>query len=239
MTQRKQHRESTGRIPVTRIAGAILAIGGLSASVMVSGSAGAATSSVISTSQNTKLGTILVSGKTVYTLKASKTPCGARCLKVWPEVLLPKGSKKAKAGHGVNAAKLGTVKRANGALQVTYAGKPLYWFVGDKAAGQVHGNVTDTWGTWSVLVTVKPALAVPQSASGAPESPATSPSTGAPPTSTTGPPPAATPTTQAPTPAPTTTPVTAPAPTTTRAPTPPATTPAPTTTAPSSGGVSF
>ncbi len=157
MKQSRQHRGHTRRIPVGRIGAAILAVGGLSASAVASGTAGAATASVISTNKNAKFGTILVSGKTVYTLKASKTPCTAKCLKVWPEVLLPKGSKKAKARNGVNAAKLGTVKRANGALQVTYSGKALYWFVGDKAAGQVHGNVGDTWGTWSVVVTAKPA----------------------------------------------------------------------------------
>ena len=42
-------------------------------------------------------------------------------------------------------------------LQVTYSGKPLYFFSGDTAAGQVHGNVSDTWGKWSAVVTVKSA----------------------------------------------------------------------------------
>ena len=46
---------------------------------------------------------------------------------------------KATAGTGVSAAKLGTIKVAGGALQVTYSGKALYWFFGDKAAGQVKG----------------------------------------------------------------------------------------------------
>jgi hypothetical protein len=32
----------------------------------------------------------------------------------------------------------------------------LYWFVGDKAPGQVNVNVTDTWGKWSDVATVKP-----------------------------------------------------------------------------------
>ena len=57
----------------------------------------------------------------------------------------------------MSAAKLGTVKVAGGALQVTYSGKALYWFIGDKAPGQVNGNVTDTWGKWSDVATVKPA----------------------------------------------------------------------------------
>jgi hypothetical protein len=63
----------------------------------------------------------------------------------------------AAAGSGVNAAKLGTVKRAGGRLQVTYAGKALYWFSFDTASGQVKGNVSDTWGKWSDVATVKPA----------------------------------------------------------------------------------
>ena len=96
-------------------------------------------------------------GTTLYTLKPSQTACTAACHKVWPEVLLPKGVTKATAGPGVSAAKLGTVEVAGGALQVTYSGKALYWFAYDKAPGQVNGNVTDTWGTWYYVATVKPA----------------------------------------------------------------------------------
>jgi hypothetical protein len=55
----------------------------------------------------------------------------------------------------VSAAKLGTVKVAAG-LQVTYGGKPLFWFSMDKLAGQVKGNVTDTWGKWADVVLAKP-----------------------------------------------------------------------------------
>jgi len=150
----KQRRTGPRGISGARLAGAVLAVGGLSASALVGGTAGAATSPVISTSKSSQFGTILVSGTALYTLKASKIPCTAQCIKVWPEVLLPKGATKPKAGSGVNAAKLGTVKRSHGALQVTYAGKPLYWFSGD-SPGQVNGNVTDTWGKWSVLVTAK------------------------------------------------------------------------------------
>jgi predicted lipoprotein with Yx(FWY)xxD motif len=135
-----------------------LALGGLVTTLGASGASGAQSSHaskavVISTLKTAKFGTILVSGRTVYTLKPDATACTATCLKFWPEVLLPKGVTKATAGAGVSGAKLGTVKRAAGALQVTYAGKALYWFVLDKASGQVKGNVTDTWGKWSVVVT--------------------------------------------------------------------------------------
>ncbi|HSN02535.1 MAG TPA: hypothetical protein VLS91_03525 [Acidimicrobiales bacterium] len=103
-------------------------------------------------------GTILVAGHTVYTLSPSSTPCRATCLAYWPEVLVPKGAKKAVAGRGVSAAKLGTHRLANGRLQVTYAGRALYYFAFDRAVGQVKGNVTDTWGTWRIVVTKKAAV---------------------------------------------------------------------------------
>jgi predicted lipoprotein with Yx(FWY)xxD motif len=144
------------RVLLGRVAAAFLVLGGLIATVGVSGTSGAAGRLTISTLKTTKFGTVLVSGKTVYTLKPIGAGCNAACLKIWPEVLLPKGVTKATAGPGVSAAKLGTVKRASGALQVTYAGKALYWFALDTAPGQVKGNVTDTWGKWTDVATIKP-----------------------------------------------------------------------------------
>jgi predicted lipoprotein with Yx(FWY)xxD motif len=159
MQKNRQNRESAHRAALARWVGAIVAVGGISLSVVASSEAGAASAVTVSTTKNAKLGTVLVSGKTLYTLKAGKTACGTQCLKIWPEVLLPAGVTAATAGSGVNAAKLGTVMRAGGALQVTYGGKALYYFTGDTAAGQVHGDITDTWGKWSAVVTKKPAHA--------------------------------------------------------------------------------
>ena len=162
MEQAKRHRETTRRVKVGRVAAAAFAVGGLSTSVFAVSTAGAVTRHttkrvVVSTVKYTKLGTILVSGKTLYTLVPSKTACTAACQKIWPELLLPKGVTRATAGKGVNAKKLGTVKRSNGVRQVTYNGKALYWFSGDKSTGKVNGNLTDAWGKWSDFVTVKPA----------------------------------------------------------------------------------
>jgi predicted lipoprotein with Yx(FWY)xxD motif len=159
-------RRAARRIPLGRVAGAALAAGGLAVALIAAGTAGAATSSMVSTAQNAKYGTILVSGRTVYTLKASKTACGAGCLKIWPELMLPKGVTRATAGPGVNAAKLGTIKRKGGALQVTYGGRPLYFFALDKGPGQVNGNLTDKWGAWAVVVTAKPTGSSSNSGSG-------------------------------------------------------------------------
>jgi predicted lipoprotein with Yx(FWY)xxD motif len=159
MQQTERHRASTWRTSVGRIAGVALAIAGLFAVAFAPSAAGAATgpatASEISTAKNAKLGTILVAGNTVYTVKASKTACTAECLKTWRPVLLPQGVTSATAGGGADTSKLGTVAAADGALQVTYGGKALYWSSKDKAAGQVHGNVSDKWGKWSTVATSK------------------------------------------------------------------------------------
>ena len=159
MDQTRQHRVVVRSIPVRRVLAATLIFGALTALVFAPDTARAATShatkgGVISSTKSSKFGTFLVSGTTVYTLKASATPCTAKCLKAWPEVLLPKGATSASASSGVSASKLGTIKRAGG-LQVTYAGQALYWFFKDKAPGQVNGIVKDTWGKWSIVVTQK------------------------------------------------------------------------------------
>jgi len=161
MEKTTKYRASTRRIPLGRVAAATMAFFTLSALLLAPDTAHAASThatsgAVVSAVKNAKYGTILVSGRALYTLAPSRTACGTKCLKIWPALLLPKGAKKATAGSGVSAAKLGTVKRANGALQVTYGGKPLYWFYKDRSAGDVKGNLKDTWGSWAVVVTKKP-----------------------------------------------------------------------------------
>jgi predicted lipoprotein with Yx(FWY)xxD motif len=163
-----QNRKTTHRIRVARIAVAAAAVGGLSASVLSVSTAGAVTgraAKTVSIVKSASFGKILASGRTLYTLKPSKTACTAECKTIWPELVLPAGVTKAKAGSGVNASKLGTVARSGGVLQVTYSGKPLYYFSGDTAAGQVHGNITDVWGKWSVVVTAKAAKSSSNSSS--------------------------------------------------------------------------
>jgi predicted lipoprotein with Yx(FWY)xxD motif len=149
------------RPSIVRVAASLVGIGAISAAIFSMTGADALSNqtsktAVVSAVKNAKLGTILASGRTLYTL--NKSDCTAKCLKYWPAFVLPKGVTKATASNGVNAAKLGTVRIANGARQVTYAGKALYFFVEDSAAGQVRGNkLTDPWGTWSIVVTAKPA----------------------------------------------------------------------------------
>jgi predicted lipoprotein with Yx(FWY)xxD motif len=154
------HRASTRRACIGRLAAlavtAAALTGTLAAAAFTPTIAVAATTSttatVISTAKNDKLGTILVSGNTVYTVKASKTACTTQCAKTWTAVVLPSGVSTATAGTGVDASKLGTKSTADGSLQITYDGKPLYWSTKDKAPGQVHG-ASDKWGKWAAVVT--------------------------------------------------------------------------------------
>lgn len=163
MEQASFDRSGTCGFSRRKLTAGVLAVGGLTASLFVGGSAIAVAvphegkGVVVSAVKNKKLGTLLISGTPVYTLKPSSVACTAKCLQTWPPVTLPKGTTKATVGAGVTASKLGTMKRSNGVVQVTYAGKALYRFIEDKAAEQVNGNVRDTWGTWTDVVTVKPA----------------------------------------------------------------------------------
>jgi predicted lipoprotein with Yx(FWY)xxD motif len=75
--------------------------------------------------------------------------CSGACARAWPP-FITKG--KPRAGGGAKAAKLGTVRRADGRRQVTYAGRPLYFYVGDSKAGQVLcQDVFEFGGRWLIM----------------------------------------------------------------------------------------
>ena len=57
-----------------------------------------------------------------------------------------------RAGAGAKRSLLGTTRRADGSRQVTYAGRPLYYYVGDRKAGQILcQNVSEFGGLWLVV----------------------------------------------------------------------------------------
>jgi predicted lipoprotein with Yx(FWY)xxD motif len=89
----------------------------------------------------TKLGLILVNSKghTLYLFRNDrndKSTCSGSCARFWPP-LLSRG--KPTAGPGVKPSLLGTTRRGNGNLQVTYNKHPLYAYSPDKQAGQTQG----------------------------------------------------------------------------------------------------
>lgn len=122
----------------------------LIATVAFTSTAGAASAPTITVSQNKTWGATLTlkDGATLYRLtkdSTDKSTCTGKCATVWLPVVLPTGEK---APVGVGVGHLGSFTRSAGVRQVTYEGIPLYTFTGDKKAGQVTGNVKDTWGQW-------------------------------------------------------------------------------------------
>ncbi len=78
-----------------------------------------------------------------------KSVCTGACAKAWPPFIV---KRPPRAATGVKATLLGTTKRADGTLQVTDAGRPLYYYVGDRKPGQVLcQNVREFGGVWLVI----------------------------------------------------------------------------------------
>jgi predicted lipoprotein with Yx(FWY)xxD motif len=91
-------------------------------------------------------------GMTLYyftTDTPTSTTCTGECAVVWPPLVVPAGSKAALASDVTGA--LGTVTRPDGSTQVTYENHLLYYYEGDKAAGQDNGQGLE--GTWFVAKT--------------------------------------------------------------------------------------
>jgi predicted lipoprotein with Yx(FWY)xxD motif len=122
----------------------------LAASVLPLTSSASPSPTTIVVSHNAIWGATLVlkNGDTLYRLSADSrdhSKCTGMCATIWIPVLLAPGQ-KVPVGIGVRG--LGSFTRLNDTRQVTIDGLPLYRFTGDKSAGDVTGNVKDTWGRW-------------------------------------------------------------------------------------------
>ena len=107
-----------------------------------SGQAVPATAGGTATLRTTTIGGVSVltnsSGRTLYWFAPdtpSKSACYGTCAAYWPPVI---GTPA--AGPGVTLSKIATIARTDGTIQVTYAGHPLYTYIGDTAPGQANGN---------------------------------------------------------------------------------------------------
>lgn len=80
--------------------------------------------------------------------KGKRSQCYGACARAWPPVLT-KG--RPQAGKGVKASLLGTTKRKNGKLQVTYKGHPLYYYVDDEPGLILCQDVAEFGGLWLVV----------------------------------------------------------------------------------------
>jgi predicted lipoprotein with Yx(FWY)xxD motif len=85
-----------------------------------------------------------------FTHDHGRSACYGACAKAWPPYVAPTGTLA--VGAGLKRSLLGTVTRANGRRQVTYAGKPLYFYVGDRRPRQILcQDVFEYGGRWLIV----------------------------------------------------------------------------------------
>ena len=95
---------------------------------------------------NGTLGDILVDGdgRTLYAFtkdQGDQSACSGQCADNWPAL-----TGTATAGTGAQASLLSASMQASGDSQVTYDGRPLYYFAGDAKPGDVNGQgVGNVW----------------------------------------------------------------------------------------------
>ncbi len=103
----------------------------------------------VAVSTSEELGDFLTSfdGMTLYTFandEAGVSNCADECATNWPPFTLAEGQRLA-APAGVEG-ELGTITRADGGIQVTYNGWPLYFWKDDAAPGDTLGQgLGDVW----------------------------------------------------------------------------------------------
>jgi predicted lipoprotein with Yx(FWY)xxD motif len=80
--------------------------------------------------------------------RAGRSECYGDCARAWPPVLT-RG--RAVAGKGVRSRLLDTVRRRGGKRQVTYRGRPLYYYVDDAPGRVLCHDVREFGGLWLVI----------------------------------------------------------------------------------------
>ena len=125
------------------------------AASFAAGAGASAGSRATLTVRSSSYGSILFDGKgrALYAFtrdrRGGASRCYGACAKAWPVYF---SSGRLAAGKGVKRSLIGTVRRRDGRRQITYNGRPLYYYVGDKSAGQVTcQNVDEFGGTWLVM----------------------------------------------------------------------------------------
>ena len=125
-----------------------VAAGGLAAGAMA---APAAHKSAVAV-RSSRFGRIVFDGRgfVLYAFtkdSARRGTCSGACAAAWPPYVV---KSKPVAMAGAIARLIGTTRRADGRLQVTYAGMPLYYYVGDRSRGQILcQNVSEFGGLWA------------------------------------------------------------------------------------------
>jgi predicted lipoprotein with Yx(FWY)xxD motif len=91
-------------------------------------------------------------GRTLYAFTKDprhRSVCSGECANAWPPFLVKTFPQ---AGKGANRTLLGSITRPDGKHHVTYGGRPLYYYHGEKKPGQVLcQNVREFGGLWLVV----------------------------------------------------------------------------------------
>jgi predicted lipoprotein with Yx(FWY)xxD motif len=132
-----------------------LLLTGIAAVILLTGASGA---NAVAKSPRLKVtnsdyGQILTNGRGralyVFTLDHGSASCYGDCARAWPPYIV---SSKPIAVGGAKRGKVGTTRRSDGRLQATYAGHPVYYYIGDNAPGEVLCQaVNEFGGFWYVI----------------------------------------------------------------------------------------
>ena len=100
---------------------------------------------------SSQLGQILTDakGRALYAFTpdtGGTSTCYGGCATSWPPLL---ATASPAGGPGVTASLLGTTKRTDGHMQVTYKSRPLYYYAADQKAGDLNGQ--GILGKWFVV----------------------------------------------------------------------------------------
>ena len=106
------------------------------------------------TVRDSRFGRILTDGggRTLYLFTRERTArsrCYGACAAAWPPLI---AHGPLVTGRGARRGLLRTTRRRDGSRQVTYRGHPLYYYVGERGAGEILcQNVIEFGGTWLVV----------------------------------------------------------------------------------------
>jgi|SRR6185312_4386740 len=141
------------RTLATRVALAAAALAFAATAMATDGSASAPKTSSVAAAKS-RFGTILFDGRgfVLYAFTRDtrgRSACSGACAKAWPPYLV---TGKLIGRAGIAAERLATIRRSDGSRQATYAGKPLYYYVGDRKPRQILcQNVSEFGGLWLVV----------------------------------------------------------------------------------------
>src|SRR5919199_4176890 len=132
---------------------AVVALAALAAAPAVAAPAAGLQRATV-TAKQSPFGRVLFDGRGYVLYAFTRDPrgrsvCSGTCAAAWPPFVVAAAPR---TGGGAAAPRIGTTRRRDGRLQATYAGRPLYYYVGDRKPGQILcQNVSEFGGLWLVV----------------------------------------------------------------------------------------